>query len=59
FIAEELAEKYPDLVTYDNKGNRSIIHYHVLSSMLLNELQKAVIDIESLEEEVRQLITIQ
>ena len=39
-IAEEVAEAFPDLVVYDAEGNPFTVKYHLLSSMLLNELQK-------------------
>jgi hypothetical protein len=39
-IAEEVAELYPDLVVYDEEGRPYSVRYHLLSPMLLNELQK-------------------
>jgi hypothetical protein len=39
-IAEEVAKVYPDLVQYDKAGNPFTIYYHLLTPMLLNELQK-------------------
>jgi len=39
-IAEEVAEIFPDLVVYDETGHPLTVKYHLLSSMLLNELQK-------------------
>ena len=39
-IAEEVAEVFPDLVVYDEEGEPFTVKYHLLSSMLLNELQK-------------------
>ncbi len=39
-IAEEVAEVFPDLVVYDEEGRPETVRYHLLSSMLLNELQK-------------------
>ena len=39
-IAEEVAEVLPDLVVYDDEGRPETVRYHLLSSMLLNELQK-------------------
>jgi trimeric autotransporter adhesin len=39
-IAEEVAEVYPDLVQYDKDGKPFTVQYQVLSSMLLNEIQK-------------------
>ena len=40
-IAEEVAKVYPDLVQYDKEGKPFTIYYHLLTPMLLNELQKA------------------
>jgi len=39
-IAEEVAEVFPDLVVYDDEGQPFTVKYHLLSAMLLNELQK-------------------
>ncbi len=39
-IAEEVAEILPDLVVYDDEGKPLTVKYHILSSMLLNELKK-------------------
>jgi hypothetical protein len=39
-IAEEVAEVFPDLVVYDEEGKPFTVKYHLLSAMLLNELQK-------------------
>jgi hypothetical protein len=39
-IAEEVAEVFPDLVVHDEEGKPFTVKYHLLSSMLLNELQK-------------------
>jgi hypothetical protein len=39
-IAEEVAKVYPDLVQYDKSGKPFTIYYHLLTPMLLNELQK-------------------
>ena len=40
-IAEEVAKVYPELVQYDKAGKPFTIYYHLLTPMLLNELQKA------------------
>jgi hypothetical protein len=40
-IAEEVAKIYPNLVQYDKAGKPFTIYYHLLTPMLLNELQKA------------------
>ena len=39
-IAEEVAEVFPELVQYGADGEVQTVRYHLLSSMLLNELQK-------------------
>ena len=39
-IAEEVAEILPDLVVYDDAGEPLTVKYHILSTMLLNELKK-------------------
>jgi hypothetical protein len=39
-IAEEVAKVYPDLVQYDKQGKPYTIYYHLLTPMILNELQK-------------------
>jgi hypothetical protein len=39
-IAEEVAKVYPNLVQYDKSGRPFTIYYHLLTPMLLNELQK-------------------
>jgi len=39
-IAEEVAKVYPDLVQYDKEGKPFAVYYHLLTPMLLNELQK-------------------
>ncbi len=39
-IAEEVAEIFPDLAVYDEEGQPFTVKYHLLSSMLLNELKK-------------------
>jgi hypothetical protein len=39
-IAEEVAEVFPELVVYDDEGRPETIKYHLLGTMLLNELQK-------------------
>ena len=39
-IAEEVVERYPELVIRDNSGDVYSVRYHELPAMLLNELQK-------------------
>jgi hypothetical protein len=39
-IAEDVAKVYPDLVQYDTSGKPYAVYYHLLTPMLLNELQR-------------------
>ena len=39
-MAEEVARVYPELVTYGADGKVQTVRYLILTSMLLNELQK-------------------
>ena len=39
-LAEEVAKVYPDLVQYDKSGKPFTVYYHLLTPMLLNELQR-------------------
>lgn len=39
-IAEEVAEVYPDLVTYTNDGQVETVQYNKVNAMLLNEVQR-------------------
>ena len=39
-IAEDVAEVFPELVVYDEEGKPETVKYHLLSSLLLGELQK-------------------
>jgi hypothetical protein len=39
-IAEEVAKVYPNLVQYDKAGKPFTVYYHLLTPMLLNELQR-------------------
>ena len=57
-IAEEVAEEFPELVVYDENGQPVSVKYHILSTLLLNELQKQadkIADLEKLEAEVAEL----
>jgi hypothetical protein len=47
-IAEEVAEVFPDLVVYDGEGRPETVKYHLLGTMLLNELQKQAEEIVEL-----------
>lgn len=53
-IAEEVAEIFPDLVVYDENGQPFTVKYHLLSSMLLNELKKQASEIDELRNELEQ-----
>jgi len=39
-IAEEVAETFPELAIYDEKGQPESVSYHLLATLLLNEFQK-------------------
>jgi hypothetical protein len=40
-IAEDVAEVFPELVIYNEKGKPETVAYHLLATLLLNEFQKA------------------
>src|SRR6185295_15509483 len=40
-IAEEVERVFPGLVAYDSNGRIETVKYHLLSALLLNELQKS------------------
>ena len=46
-IAEEVARVYPDLVAFGPDGKPQTVRYHLLSTMLLNEVQKQETHIRS------------
>lgn len=46
-IAEEVAKVYPDLVALGADGKPQTVRYHLLSTMLLNEVQKQQTHIQS------------
>lgn len=48
-IAEEVAEVFPELVVYDDEGKPQTVKYHLLSSLLLGELQQLHARVEELE----------
>ncbi len=48
-IAEEVAEVFPDLVVYDEKGQPFTVKYHEMAPMLLNEMKKQRRSIAKLE----------
>jgi hypothetical protein len=49
FIAEEVAEIMPQIVTYDEEGKPFTVRYHDLPAILLNEIKKLNKRIEILE----------
>jgi len=49
-IAEEVAEVFPDLVVHDEQGQPFTVKYHLLSTMLLNELKGMHERLAALEE---------
>jgi len=40
-IAEEVAKVYPEMVQYDKQGKPFTVYYHLLTPLMLNELQQA------------------
>jgi len=53
-IAEEVLEQYPELVTYLN-GEVETVKYHLLTPLLLGDLQRQRSLIENLRTEIDQL----
>jgi hypothetical protein len=51
-IAEEVAEVFPELVVRDEEGQPFTVKYHLLSSMLLNELQKTREELQGLVDRI-------
>ena len=49
-IAEEVAEVFPDLVVYNDDGEPETVKYHLLATMLLNELQKQQGEFQELQQ---------
>jgi hypothetical protein len=56
-IAEEVSEIFPDLVVYDDQGKPFTVKYHLLSSMLLNEMKRLKSIHEHEMEELRSRLT--
>ena len=54
-IAEEVAEIMPDLVVYDDAGKPFTVKYHMMSTMLLNEMKKQAAKLEAQEIELSRL----
>lgn len=53
-IAEEVADSFPELVVYDEQGQPQTVKYHLLSTLLLNELQRLDQQSRDLEERLRE-----
>ncbi len=54
-IAEEVAEIMPDLVLYDDRGKPFTVKYHMLSSMLLNEMKKQATELDEMKRRLEAL----
>jgi trimeric autotransporter adhesin len=54
-IAEEVAKAFPELVDRGTSGTPETVRYHLLTPLLLNELQKARADVDALMTELREL----
>ncbi len=57
-IAEEVAKVAPDLVQYDKQGKPFTVRYHLLTPMLINELQKERAARKALEAKVSEVATL-
>jgi hypothetical protein len=56
-IAEEAAEVFPELVVRDEEGRPRTVKYRLLSSMLLNEVQRQAGELDELRSELQALWT--
>ena len=54
-IAEEVAQVFPELVVFDEDNQPQTVKYRLLSSLLLNELQKQNRELESLSGQVAEI----
>ena len=52
-IAEEVAEVFPELVVFDQEGRPETVKYHLLSSLLLGEVQRQQAENQRQEAELR------
>lgn len=52
-IAEEVAKVYPELVGYGVDGKPQTVRYHLLNTLLLNEVQKQKSQIQSQEQQLK------
>jgi hypothetical protein len=55
-IAEEVEKAFPDLVIYDKEGQPNSVKYHLLSVLLLNELQKLRKKVDMQEQMLEKLL---
>jgi hypothetical protein len=54
-VAEEVAQIYPDAVSYNEKGEPNAVQYHKINAMLINELQKQKREITQQQQEIDEL----
>ena len=54
-IAEEVAEIFPDLAVFNDKGQPETVKYHLLAPLLLNEVQKQQSQIDEKSTEIGRL----
>lgn len=52
-IAEEVASVYPELVGFGEDGKPQTVRYHLLNTLLLNEVQKQKSQIQSQEQQLK------
>ena len=58
-IAEEVAEVYPNLVSYNSEtGQPETVFYQHVNAMVLNEVQKQHKEITALKEQIEELSTL-
>jgi trimeric autotransporter adhesin len=53
-IAEEVAKVYPELVQYDEDGKPFTVYYHLLTPLLLSQIQQQQFKIAKVESELEQ-----
>ena len=54
-VAEEVAEVFPDLVVFNEEGKPETVKYRLLSSLLLNELQKQDVRLNTLNGQIGEI----
>jgi hypothetical protein len=52
-IAEEVAKVFPELVVFDREGRAQTVKYHLLSRLLLGELQRHHAELQRQQEDVQ------